>query len=123
MYATAAVGTAITLLILAGLKPFERTVAHRRRNSNNTRLGLELDAAVLPVRDIVSSVQDVGLQVRTIRLRPTSQPDFQQLELVYSGEPPPETLIQLVEHLRELPGVHRLTCVAATTNGSSQLAG
>jgi putative Mg2+ transporter-C (MgtC) family protein len=117
MYVTAAVGTGITLLILAGLKPLERTVARRRTNAADTRLGLELDAAVLPIRDVVSTVQDVGLKVRTVRLRPGSQPDLQQMELVYNGEPPPETLIQLVDHLRELPGVHRLTSVAANTNG------
>ena len=120
MYITAAVGTGITLLILAGLKPLERTVARRRSNTADTRLGLELDAAVLPVRDIVSSVQGVGLQVRTVRLRPGTQPNFQQMELVYTGDPPPETLIQLVDHLRDLPGVHRLTSVTANTNGSTR---
>jgi len=119
MYVTATVGTGITLLILAGLKPLERTVARRRTSTANTRLGLELDSALLPVRDIVSSVQQIGLQVRTVRLRPSNQPDFQQMELVYSGEPPPEALIQLVDHLRELPGVHRLTSVTATSNGST----
>ncbi len=119
MYVTATVGTGITLLILAGLKPLERTVARRRTNTASTRLGLELDAGLLPVRDIVSSVQQVGLQVRTVRLRPGNQPDLQQMELVYSGDPPPEALIQLVDHLREVPGVHRLTSVAATTNGST----
>jgi putative Mg2+ transporter-C (MgtC) family protein len=122
MYLTAVVGTAITLLILAGLKPLERTVARRRGTTADTRLGLELDAAVLPVRDILSSVQDVGLVVRTVRLRPSSQPDYQQMELVYAGEPPPETLIQLINHLRELHGVHRLTGLAATTNGSTKQA-
>jgi putative Mg2+ transporter-C (MgtC) family protein len=118
MYIAAVVGTGITLLILAGLKPLERRVARRRGNTNNARLGLELDAAVLPVRDIVSSVQEIGLQVRTVRLRPTSQPNFQQLELVYSGEAPPEAMLELVDHLREVPGVHRLTSIAVSTNGS-----
>ena len=119
MYITATIGTGITLLILAGLKPLERSVARRRTSTANTRLGLELDAAVLPVRDVVASVQQLGLQVRTVRLRPGSQPDLQQMELVYSGEPPPEALIQLVDQLRELRGVHRLTSVAANTNGST----
>jgi putative Mg2+ transporter-C (MgtC) family protein len=122
MYITAVVGTGITLLILAGLKPLERRVARHRRNTADTRLGLELDAAVLPVRDIVSSVQDVGLQVRAVRLRPGTEPDLQQMELVYTGEPLPETLIQLVDHLRYLPVVHRLTSVAANTNGSTRAA-
>ena len=120
MYLTATVGTAIALLILAGLKPLERRVARRRASPADTRLGLELDAALLPVRDIVAKVQEVGLQIRTVRLRPTNQPDLQQMELVYRGEPSPEALIQLVDHLRELPGVHRLTSVAANINGSTQ---
>jgi putative Mg2+ transporter-C (MgtC) family protein len=122
MYITAAVGTGITLLILAGLKPLERRVARRRSSTADSRLGLELDAALLPVRDIISSVQQVGLQVRTVRLRPSNQPDSQQMELVYSGDPAPEALIELVDHLRELRGVHRLTSLAATTNGSTRSA-
>lgn len=122
MYITAAVGTGITLLILAGLKPLERRVARRRSSTADTRLGLELDAALLPVRDVISSVQQVGLQVRTVRLRPSNQPDLQQMELVYSGDPAPEALIELVDHLRELHGVHRLTSVAATINGPTRSA-
>jgi putative Mg2+ transporter-C (MgtC) family protein len=122
MYVTATVGTALSLVVLVALKPLERSVARRRRNGD-TRLGLELDAAVLPVRDIVSTVQKVGLQVLTVRLRPSSQPDYQQLELVYTGDAPPETLLQLVDDLRDLPGVHRLTSVAAATNGSVRSAG
>jgi putative Mg2+ transporter-C (MgtC) family protein len=123
MYLTAVVGTGITLLILAGLKPLERRVARRRGNTADARLGLELDAAVLPVRDIVSSVQDLGLQVRTVRLRPGTQPDLQQMELVYIGDAPPEALLQLVDDLRKVPGVHRLTSVAAHTNGSTRVVG
>jgi putative Mg2+ transporter-C (MgtC) family protein len=50
MYITAAVGTAITLIILAGLKPLERRVV-RRKSSNNTRRGVEqaADAATAAV--------------------------------------------------------------------------
>ena len=121
MYLTATVGTGITLLILAGLKPLERTVARRRSLIADARLGLELDATLLPVRDVVSSVQEVGLQVRAVRLRPSTRPDLQQMELVYIGEPPPETLLQLFDDLRKLPGVHRLTTVAAHTNGSAKV--
>jgi putative Mg2+ transporter-C (MgtC) family protein len=116
MYVTASVGTGITLLVLAGLKPLERSVA-RRRTASDTRLGLDLDAALLPVRDIVSSVQEVGLHVRTVRLRPGPQPELQHMELVYSGEPPPETLMQLIDRLRQVPGVLRLTSVTASVNG------
>jgi putative Mg2+ transporter-C (MgtC) family protein len=122
MYVTAVIGTVITLIILAGLKPLERRVVRRRRTNTDTRISLELDAAVLPVRDIVASVQRVGLQVQTVRLRPSSQPGFQQLELVYTGEPAAETLTDLVDQLRELPGVHRLTSVAASTNGQAKSA-
>jgi hypothetical protein len=44
------------------------------------------------------------------------------LELVYTGEPAAETLTDLVDQLRELPGVHRLTSVAASTNGQAKSA-
>jgi putative Mg2+ transporter-C (MgtC) family protein len=117
MYVTAVVATGITLLILAGLKPLERRLLRRRGGS--TRLGLELDAATLPVRDVVATVQEVGLQIQRVRLRPSGQPNRQLLELVYTGETPPEAFVDLVEQLLGLPGVHRLT-TAGAARASSQ---
>jgi len=124
LYVTGAVATGITLLILAGLKPLERRVVRRRPVAVGARLGLELDGALLPVREVVTSVQDVGLRILRVRLRPTGQGDRQQLDVDYSGEPAPEVFVQLLERLQELPGVHRLTtAVAATTvNGASSSA-
>jgi len=120
MYVTAVVSTAIALLILAGLKPLERRVV-RRRPVATERLALELDAAVLPVRDVVTSVQDVGLLVQRVRLRPSNRPNCQDLDLTYTGETPPEALVELFEHLRKLPGVTRVTSVVATTNNATRL--
>jgi hypothetical protein len=34
----------------------------------------------------------------------------------YSGEPAPQAFVELLERLRELPGVHRLTSAAAVTS-------
>jgi putative Mg2+ transporter-C (MgtC) family protein len=119
MYVTAVVATGITLLILAGLKPLERRVV-RRRTTTSARLGLELDSAVLPVRDVVKTVQDIGLHVQRVRLRPSGQPNRQQLDLDYTGEAAPEALVELFERLRDVTGVHRLTsAVAATTAGAT----
>ena len=115
MYVTGAVATGITLLILAGLKPLERRVV-RRRPTVSPRLGLELDANVLPVRDVIAAVQAAGLEVTRVRLRPSSQPERQELDLTYGGATSPETFVALVESLRGLAGVHRVTSVAATTN-------
>ena len=124
MYVTAAIATGITLLILAGLKPLERRVMRRRPVGVGARLGLELDGALLPVREVVTSVQDVGLRVVRVRLRPTGQANRQQLDVDYSGEPAPEAFVQLLERLQELPGVHRLTTAVAATsvNGASNSA-
>ena len=119
MYLTAAVATGIALLILAGLKPLERRVV-RRRIATTERIALEVDAGVLPVRDVVTTVQDVGLQVQRVRLRPSNRPNRQDLDLTYTGETAPEALVELFEHLRKLPGVTRLTSVAATTNAVSR---
>src|SRR5437588_11385634 len=63
MYVTAAAATAIALVILAGLKPLEQRVVRRRPVAVGARLGLELDGALLPVRDVVMSVQGGGLRV------------------------------------------------------------
>jgi putative Mg2+ transporter-C (MgtC) family protein len=116
MYITAVAATAISLLILAGLKPLERRVVRRRPAATAARLGLELDGVLLPVRDVVMNVQNVGLRVLRVRLRPTGQADRQQLDVDYSGEPAPQAFVELLERLRELPGVHRLTSAAAVTS-------
>jgi putative Mg2+ transporter-C (MgtC) family protein len=114
MFVTAVVATGITLVILALLKPLERRLGSQRRS---TRLGLEVDTGVLPVRAVVSSVQEVGLQVQSVQLRPSARANRQDLDLVYSGEAPADVFVELIEHLRTVPGVHRLTAVAA--NGST----
>src|SRR5713101_537222 len=57
LYVTGVVATGITLLILAGLKPLERRVVRRRADPPIARLGLELDAGLLPVRDVMSTVE------------------------------------------------------------------
>jgi len=119
MYVTSVVATCITLLILAGLKPLERRVV-RRRTTTTERLALELDAAVLPVRDVVAAVQDVGLQVQRVRLRPSNRPNRQDLDLTYTGETAPEALVELFEHLQNLTGVTRVTSVVATTNNATR---
>jgi putative Mg2+ transporter-C (MgtC) family protein len=118
MYVTSVVATGITLLILAGLKPLERRVVRRRTNTTE-RLALELDAAMLPVRDVVSTVQHGGLRVQRVRLRPSNHPNRQDLDLTYTGATAPEALVELFEHLQSLPGVTRVTSVVATTHNAS----
>ena len=73
------------------------------------------------MREVVTSVQDVGLRVVRVRLRPTGKANRQQLDVDYSGGPAPEAFVQLLERLQELPGVHRLTTAVAATsaNGTS----
>jgi putative Mg2+ transporter-C (MgtC) family protein len=116
MYITAAAATAISLLILAGLKPLERRVVRRRPAAVGARLGLERDGVLLPGRDVVMSLQDVGLHVLRVRLRPTGQANRQQLDVDYSGETGPQAFVELLERLRALPGVHRLTSAVAVTS-------
>jgi putative Mg2+ transporter-C (MgtC) family protein len=105
MYLTALAATAIGLVVLAGLRPLERLVSG---NDERTHLGLELDSRVLPVRDVVQKVQEVGLHVEGVQLRPGTRPHYEDLDLVYSDEAEPRTMAELAEHLREVPGVYGL---------------
>jgi putative Mg2+ transporter-C (MgtC) family protein len=116
MYVTAAAATAIALVILAGLKPLEQRVVRRRTAPTSARLGLELDAALLPVREVVVSLQDAGLQVQRVRFRPGSTPSRQELDLTYAGETDPEAFVELLENLQKLTGVHRVTSAVAAIN-------
>ena len=69
MYVTAAVATAIALVSLAGLKPLEQRVVRQRTPPASARLGLELDAA-LAAGEMVVTLQDAGLQVQQVSVRP-----------------------------------------------------
>jgi putative Mg2+ transporter-C (MgtC) family protein len=117
MYVTAGTGTVIGLVILAGLKPLERRLISRRRSA---RLGIEVDAEILPVRAIVTRVQELGLQVETVRLQPRGGSGRQEVDVVYRGEAGPEALAELAEQLRAVPGVHRLTTAHAVGNGRAR---
>ena len=119
LYITAAVATVVALVILAGLKPLEQRVVRRRSVPTTARLGLELDAVVLPVRDVVVLLRNAGLDVQRVRFRP-GPPDRQELDLTYTGETAPEAFAELVENLQKLTGVHRVTSAVATTrNGTA----
>jgi putative Mg2+ transporter-C (MgtC) family protein len=118
MYVTGAAATAIALVILAGLKPLEQRVVRRRTPPPSARLGLELDAALLPVREVVATLQDAGLQVQRLRFRPGAAASRQELDLTYSGETNPEAFVELLEKLHQLTGVHRVTSAVATTNNA-----
>ncbi len=86
LYVTAVVATAIALVILAGLKPLEQRVVRRRGAPASARLALELDAALLPVREVVVTLQDAGLEVQRVRFRPGGSPNSQELDLAYTGD-------------------------------------
>jgi putative Mg2+ transporter-C (MgtC) family protein len=118
MYVTGAVATVIALVILAGLKPLEQRVVRRRSAPTSARLGLELDAALLPVREVVVILQDAGLEVQRVRFRPGGSPNRQELDLTYTGETAPETFVALLENLQKLTGVHRVTSAVAMTNNA-----
>ena len=123
MYVTGAAATALALLILAGMKPLEQRVVRRRTAPTSARLGLELDAALLPVREVVVSLQGAGLQVQRVRFRPGSTPGRQELDLTYAGETDPEAFVELLENLQKLTGVHRVTSAAAAINNVHRLDG
>jgi putative Mg2+ transporter-C (MgtC) family protein len=116
MYVTAAAATAISLVILAGLKPLEQRVVRRRTAPITARLGLELDATLLPVRDIIVSVQHAGLAVQRVRFRPEGSANRQELDLTYTGTTEPKAFVELLENLQKLAGVHHVTSAAAVTN-------
>jgi putative Mg2+ transporter-C (MgtC) family protein len=118
MYVTAAAATAISLVILAGLKPLEQRVVRRRTPPITARLGLELDATLLPVRDVIVSVQHAGLAVQRVRFRPGGSANSQELDLTYTGTTEPEAFVELLESLQKLAGVHRVTSAAAVTNAA-----
>lgn len=123
LYVTAVAATASALIILAGLKPLEQRVVRRRNAPASARLALEIDAALLPVREVVVTLQDAGLEVQRVRFRPGGSPDRQELDLTYTGDTAPEEFVRMLENLQELTGVHRVTGAVATTNTAKRTEG
>jgi putative Mg2+ transporter-C (MgtC) family protein len=112
LYVPAIGTTALTLGILAGLKPLEnRFFLHRRARI----LTLTVDRQANPLFAIESAVEALGLRLERVVVQPGYAANEDRLDLVLS-RPRAETLDALIDQLRRVSGVRQISSVRATAS-------
>ena len=107
LFLAAVVATALVLLVLAGLKPIEnRFFLHRRLRL----LTLIVDRRMASLYAIESAIEAAGLRLERLLVEHGPTEDEDRLDLVL-GRPRAEALDALIDHLRRLPGVRRISSV------------
>jgi putative Mg2+ transporter-C (MgtC) family protein len=107
LFVAAVAATALVLLVLAGLKPIEnRFFLHRRLRL----LTLAIDRRTASLYAIESAVAAAGLRLERLLIEQGPTEDEDRLDLVLS-RPRAEALDALIDQLRRLPGVRRISSV------------
>jgi putative Mg2+ transporter-C (MgtC) family protein len=105
MYLPAAIGTILSLVILAGLKPLEqRFFPHKHFEPFVIRVAQQ----EVKLATIETSVREQHLELRRLKLQPGDQADENLITLELEGGRD-TSVVQLAEHLRGLSGVREVT--------------
>lgn len=104
LYLAAVSGTILTLIVLAGIRSVERYffVQHGSR-----RIGLTVSPEQPSIRDLEALVDEMGLNLENITVRPTSGNDDRRVTLALYQVHMDE-LQTLISRLGEMPGVRRV---------------
>lgn len=105
LFAAAVAATILILLILAGLKPLEnRFFLHRRLRL----LTLTIERQTVSLYAVEQAIERTGLRLERLLIQPSPTGDEDQLDIVVS-RPRSEALDALIDELRKLPGVRRIS--------------
>jgi putative Mg2+ transporter-C (MgtC) family protein len=104
LYLAAIWGTALILVILAGIKPLERRFSRARQAC---LLMLVIDRRELSVLDIESALEAAHLRLKHIRIQHGSAPNEDRLQIRLRRAPRP-SMLSMAEQLRSLPGVREV---------------
>jgi putative Mg2+ transporter-C (MgtC) family protein len=110
LYVAAIGTTALTLGILAGLKPLEnRFFQHRQARI----LTITVERQANPLFAIESAVEALGLRLQRVVVQPGYDANEDRLDLILS-RPRVETLDALIDQLRRVSGVRQISSVRAS---------
>jgi putative Mg2+ transporter-C (MgtC) family protein len=104
LYLAAVWGTALILVILAGIKPLERRFSRARQAC---LLMLVIDRRELSVLAIESALEAAHLRLKHIRIQHGTAPNEDRLQIRLRRTPRPSVL-SMAEQLRSLPGVREV---------------
>ena len=97
-------GTALILVILAGVKPLERRFSRTRQAG---LLMVVIDRRELSVFAIEAALEAAHLRLKHIRIQRGTAPDEDRLQIRLRRAPRPSVLL-MAEQLRSLPGVREV---------------
>ncbi len=120
LYVLAGVTTITTLVVLAGLKPFERRFFSRHWDR---RLSLAVDPELVRVDSILLQARQAGLEVRAVHLRSGDRDGRQHVDLVYRVGAANDVLDRVIEELRRLPGVTAVHYTPSPRGGQHSVSG
>jgi putative Mg2+ transporter-C (MgtC) family protein len=102
MYVAAACATALTLLILAGVKPLERHLYHP-----SPVLTLVVDRRATSLFSLLSAIERSGAALERLVILPGATPDEDRVE-VKLRHAHGQRLLSVIENLRAIPGVQEI---------------
>ncbi len=105
MYIIAAISTGILLIILSGLRPLEQRFFPHKRNA---AFIIRVTRQQVPVAAIEASVQDAGMELEGLHLRPGEADDESMITLDLHGGHA-NSLSLLAERLHTVPGVKEVS--------------
>lgn len=105
MYVLAASTTALTLGVLAGLKPIENRWFRGRHGRS---LGLLVDPKTTSLSEIESAIEQDGYTLDQIVVWPRQSGEFDHIDLLFSAGTTKDPN-QLIDSLRHFAGVHQIS--------------
>lgn len=105
LYFAAISATILILLILAGVKPFERRFLHKRQPRSLT---VVMDHGALPLKVLEEMLANGAISLRHVRVHPNNDTDTDEIEFSISRVPA-STILEIVEPIRSVAGVRKIT--------------
>lgn len=108
LYIAAVTTTAITFIILAGIKPLERKFLNTKK-SRGLHISLRHGSAALPT--ISTLLQEYNTQFDEFSLHPHGKEHHDELKIVFSRRADKNNIFKIMETLRKVEGVEEIQLI------------
>lgn len=105
LYFAAISATVLILVILAGVKPFERRFLHKRQARSVT---VVTDHGALSLKALESILSTSSISLRQVNVHPDNNSEIDEIEFTISRVPA-NTIMEILEPIRSMAGVRKIT--------------